>query len=63
MAASKGELEVVKYLIEEAKVYPNWTDNGGWSALMFSISENYSEVANYLLKEARVDPNVCGVEG
>ena len=38
VAASHGDEVLLKYLIQTGRANPNWKENDGWSALLFSVS-------------------------
>ena len=56
--ASKGDLEVVKYIIEKYRIDPNRprTENGG-TALYQAARNGYSDIVAYLLNKG-ADPNI-----
>lgn len=56
-SASKGYLNIVKYLIEEVEVDPNQTNSDGNSPLMMSSMYNHFDMVKYLLVVAKVNPN------
>lgn len=57
ISAKHGNLNLVKYLIKEAKVDTNLTCNAGESSLYKSLYNGSVEIADYLIKEAKADVN------
>ena len=57
--AGKGDLEVVKYIIEKYRIEPNRprTENGG-TALYQAARNGYSDIVAYLLNKG-ADPNIA----
>ncbi len=55
-AASHGELEIIKYLVEN-KADMNIRDNEGLTALMYAIQNDESKVASYLISK-KADLNI-----
>ena len=57
--AGKGDLEVVKYIIEKYRIDPNRprTENGG-TALYQAARNGYSDIVAYLLNKG-ADPNIA----
>jgi hypothetical protein len=55
-AASRGHLDIVKYLVEEQEVDPKSKDKKGAMALHCAASEGYLDIVKYLVEELKVDP-------
>lgn len=54
MSAYHGHLEIIKFLIEEAKVDPNQTNDEGKSPLLICTEMDYLDILKYLIEEIKV---------
>jgi ankyrin repeat protein len=55
LAASEGQLEVTKVLIEELKVDPNPIDRWEATPLANAVQHNHADVADYLRKVGAIE--------
>jgi hypothetical protein len=53
LAVKHGNLNIVKYLTEEAKATVDEKDNDGWTALNYAYLYQYADIINYLIKDAK----------
>ena len=49
VAASHGDENLLQYLIKTGRANPNWKENDGWSALLFSVSSRCVSCIQILL--------------
>lgn len=61
-AAARGDLEVVKLLVERGADV-NVKDKKGYTALFHAIEAMYEEVAQLLMDQPNLDPNARGLNG
>jgi len=61
-AAARGDLNVVKLLLERGADV-NVADNGGYTALHHAIEARYDDVSELLLNHPKLDPNARGLNG
>lgn len=58
MAAQENSMDVLRYLVEEVKVDPDYTVwDGSWTALQLATIRNRIEAIEYLVKIAKADVN------
>ena len=50
-----GQIEIVKYLVEDLDINVNQTNVNGWHSLIFAVYGGQLEVIDFLLFEAGVD--------
>ena len=62
-AASRGHLEVVKYLLEKGGAEVNEKTNDGWTTLHYAARYGHLEVVKYLLEKGGTEVNVKDNDG
>ena len=62
-SAHKGRLNIVRYLVEEAKVDPNKEGAYGWTAIYIAAFNGHLDIVRYLVEKAKVDPNKTAENG
>ena len=58
LATIKGQLEIVKYLLENKQVAVNMKDNNGQTALMGASRKGHTEIVRYLLSRSDTKVNM-----
>lgn len=54
---NSGSFEVAQYLLEECKVDPNQTSDGGWNVIMAAMENDNVKLVKYLLEKTEINVN------